>query len=111
VEGEAVSSYSALLEPSVHVPFNEGVFWVLGMGAGAAYTDVLTPELAAGFAMAPRTGLQLLLGRSGIFNIGARDTLIFSEVEITEDGDPYEGQTVLAFANAFDVQAGYTVMF
>jgi hypothetical protein len=53
--------------------------------------------------------VQILLGRSGLLNLGARYSAVFSDVD-TRVG-PLEGQAVLAFANTFDIQAGYTVMF
>jgi hypothetical protein len=113
VDGEASNRFSVMAEPSVHIPItnDDGLFWVGGLGAGVALGNDVDndPGLESGFALAPRTGVQILLGRSGLLNLGARYSAVFSDVD-TRVG-PLEGQTVLAFANTFDIQAGYTVMF
>lgn len=111
LDGEATNRFSLLAEPSVHLPFNDGLFWVGGLGMGGALTDGLREDggITGGFALAPRTGLQLLVGRSGILNLGARYSMVFSDIDA--DVNPATGQAVLAFVNTFDVQAGYTVMF
>ena len=111
VEGDTSSRFSFLAEPSLHFPINDGLFWAGGLGMGVAVTDGLGggDGVTAGFALAPRTGLQLLVGRSGIMNLGVRYSMIFSDVEA--DVGPAAGQAVLTFVNTFDAQVGYTVMF
>jgi hypothetical protein len=113
VDGQNSDRFSLMAEPSVHIPISndDGLFWVGGLGVGAALGNDVDddPGVEVGFAMAPRTGVQILLGRSGLLNLGARYSMIFTDAEARVGA--LEGTTVLAFANTFDVQAGYTVMF
>lgn len=109
-DGPATNRLSLLLEPSVHFPINDGLFWAGGLGLGGAMTDGLEDgKFVGGFAVAPRTGLQLLVGRSGLLNLGVRYSMVFSNA--SADLEPATGQAVLSFVNTLDVQAGYTVMF
>lgn len=110
VDGADSTRFSALAEPSLHLPINDGLFWVGGLGVGGAVANASNFDgTQVGLALAPRTGVQLLVGRSGLLNLGVRYSAVFSEVEA--DLEPLEGQAVLGFRNSFDVQAGYTVMF
>lgn len=109
VDGSSSNQYSLLVEPSVHFPINDGLFVAGGVGAGAALLDTTATELDVGFALAPRVGVQFLLGRSGLLNVGARYAAVFSSAEVV--GTIEEGATVLAFQNTLDLQAGYTIMF
>jgi hypothetical protein len=109
LEGENSNVFSLVAEPSLHFPINDGLFWFGGIGLGAALTDTSQTDSNVGFAFAPRTGIQILLGRSGLLNLGARYSAVFSNVDATVT--PAGGETVVAFVNTFDIQAGYTVMF
>jgi len=105
------NQFNFLVEPSAHIPFNDALFWAVGVGGGLALADNVDddPGLESGFALAPRTGLQFLVGRSGLLNLGGRYTAVFTDIE--PEVRPLDGAAVLAFANVFDIQAGYTVMF
>ena len=111
LDDESSNRFSLMVEPSVHVPINEGLFWVVGGGTGLALGDDVDddPQVEAGWILAPRAGVQLMVGRSGLVNFGARYSAILSSV--SADLDELEGVAILAFANTFDIQAGYTVMF
>jgi hypothetical protein len=109
IEDTTSNQFALLAEPSVHLPFNDSLFWFGGVGAGVALLDTSNTDLDTGVALAPRTGLQVLVGRSGLVNLGVRYALFFSEVEGTGGG--LGSSSVLAFQDTFDVQAGYTVMF
>jgi hypothetical protein len=109
VEGESANQLSLLAEPSVHLPVTDGLFWFGAVGVGPALMDTSDIQMTAGLDLAPRTGVQVLLGRSGLLNLGARYQMVFSDVEGRVG--PLQGQTLLAFSNTFDIQAGYTVMF
>jgi hypothetical protein len=109
LEGENSNQVSLLAEPSLHLPINDGLFWFGGLGLGAAVVDTSQSTYDMGFALAPRTGVQILLGRSGLLNLGGRYSAVVSDVDA--EVAPAGGETVLAFVNTFDVQAGYTVMF
>src|SRR5688572_26579612 len=60
--GQSATLWSALVEPSFHLPFNRSMFGFLGMGIGAAYAS----GVGAGLAVAPRIGMEFLVGRSGV---------------------------------------------
>lgn len=109
VGGENSNQFALLVEPSFHVPINDGFFYFIGLGIGAALVDTSTSNSSIGFAVAPRTGLQFLIGRSGLLNVGARYSVVLSDVDSTVGIGG--GETVLAFTNTFDIQAGYTIMF
>lgn len=109
IEGTTSNQFAFLAEPSVHLPFNDTLFWFAGLGGGVALLDTSNTDLDTGVALAPRTGLQVLVGRSGLVNLGVRYALFFSEVE--GSGGGLGSSSVLAFQDTFDVQAGYTVMF
>lgn len=61
-EGTTATVWSALVEPSYHVPLNPFAFGVLGMAAGVAYQDALGVQLM----VAPRVGLEVALSRHHI---------------------------------------------
>jgi hypothetical protein len=113
VQGDSSNRFSLMAEPSLHIPLTseDSVFWVGGLGAGVALGDDVDddPRFEMGLALAPRTGVQILLGRSGLLNVGARYSLVLSDVKAQVGA--FDGQAALAFANTFDIQAGYTVMF
>ena len=113
VADEATSQLSFMVEPSLHVPINDGLFFVAGAGGGLALSDALTPGdgpgMRAGLALAPRTGLQVLIGRSGLLNIGARYAAVLSDADARLQAT--DSVAVIGFTNQFDIQAGYTVMF
>lgn len=107
---QSTNRFSLLVEPSLHMPINDGLFWMVGVGAGPAIgTNLSADKVDAGLALAPRAGLQLLVGRSGLLNLGVRYAAVFSDLDT--DLAIGGGQAVLAFTNSLDVQAGYTVMF
>lgn len=114
VGGVSQTRVSLVFEPSFHYPFTDTFFGFIGAGIGAAMVDpaLTTPEgdkVGFGTALAPRFGVQTLVGRSGLLNLGARQVLTF--VDVDTDVSSYGGQTVLAFSNVFQLQAGYTIMF
>jgi hypothetical protein len=69
--------FGAMLEPSYHLPFSDVVFGFLGLGVGIRYAE----EPGVDFALRPRLGLDIMIGRSGILkpagfiDIGANDGL------------------------------------
>lgn len=92
---------TALVEPSYHLPFNRSTFGFLGMGVGASYIS----GPGAAFAIAPRLGANLMVGRSGIL------TPSLSWQYNTHDSmDTGEG-AVLVVSSAVRANVGYTVMW
>jgi hypothetical protein len=94
--------WSALVEPSYHLPFNRTMFGFLGMGIGAAYEQ----RLGTGFAVAPRIGANFLVGRSGILSPA------LSYEYITHNTmDDQTDVTLVAVTSALRVNVGYTAMW
>jgi hypothetical protein len=83
-------SLGAVLEPSYHLPFSDRLFAFAGLGIGLSYAE--DPGLDLLFR--PRLGLDILVGRSGIFKPAA-----FMDVGVN-DG-----------LSAGGLEAGFTVMW
>jgi hypothetical protein len=77
----AKSRLSALLEPSFHVHVGGPVFAFFGAGGGVAYEK----ESGAGFAIAPRIGLNFLIGGSGVLKVAA--TYVYTATKRTAIAD------------------------
>jgi hypothetical protein len=76
-DGATDVTFGAMLEPSYHMPFNDDLFGFLGVGFGLRYAD----DPGVDFALRPRLGMDIMVGRSGILkpavflDIGANDGL------------------------------------
>lgn len=92
---------TGLVEPSYHVPFNRTTFGFLGVGMGVSYVD----GPGAGFALAPRLGANLMVGRSGIL------TPSLSWQYTTHDTMDTEMGALLVVSSAVRANVGYTVMW
>jgi len=94
--------WSALIEPSYHLPFNRSTFGFVGMGLGASHVS----GLGTGFALAPRIGANFMVGRSGVFtpSISYQYTTIDTDMGATD-------VTVVALTSALQVNMGYTAMW
>lgn len=103
--GDSASAtlWSALLEPSYHVPFNRTVFGFLGLGAGAAHVS----GLGTGFAVAPRIGANMMVGRSGVLT----PSLSYQYTTISTDMPTNTGVTTVALTSALTFNVGYTAMW
>jgi hypothetical protein len=90
---------SMVLEPSFHISVSGPVFWFFGAGIGGAY------EKASGFglAIAPRSGLNVLIGGSGILNVALAYVFTATKRTAIEDGSD-EPHT-----STFNGQIGYSV--
>ncbi len=93
--------FTALVEPSYHLPFNRSTFGFLGMGLGVSYID----GPGAGFAIAPRVGANVMVGRSGIL------TPSLSWQYTTHDTMDTGQGALLVVSSAVRAQVGYTVMW
>lgn len=100
---QSSSIVSLLLEPSYHLPFSRAVFGFLGLGLGASRVE----EFGTGFAMAPRLGANVMVGRSGVL------TPSLSWQYTTHDIDEEENQNnaIVAVSSALRFNIGYTVMW
>jgi hypothetical protein len=105
-ESENVDSTVMLLlaEPSIHIPFQESLYGFLGVGFGLAHQGG-DDGAGTGFAIAPRLGVNVLVGRSGIFTPALTGVYQTTEAVQTPSG------TVVGVSSSFGIQAGYTVMW
>ena len=100
--GASSTLWSAIIEPSYHIPFNRSMFGFVGMGVGASHVS----SLGTGFAVAPRLGMNFMVGRSGVLT----PSLSYQYTTINSDmttGDV----TVVALTSALQVNMGYTAMW
>jgi len=96
----SASSLNVLVEPSYHLPITRSLFAFLGVGVGLGYAD----GPGAGFALAPRLGMNIMVGRSGILSPALTFVYSTSEVLRTPQGTFIGGNT------SFGLNVGYTVM-
>ena len=95
--------WSALLEPSYHIPFNRTMFGFVGLGVGASHVS----GLGTGFAVAPRLGANFMVGRSGVLT----PSLSYEYTTISTDMEGEEDVTVIALTSALRLNIGYTAMW
>lgn len=105
-DGDSVMLTSLLVEPSYHIPFNRSVFGFLGIGLGGAHVE----DLGLGFATAPRIGMNVLVGRSGILTPSLSWQYTTHDTETMATGEN-ETTTTLAVSSAARFNIGYTVMW
>jgi hypothetical protein len=98
---ESAVTYSALVEPSYHVPVDDKVFGFLGMGVGVAYEDTL----GAGLAIAPRLGASFLIGDSGVLTPSLQYQYISHSAMSENDIE------TVAMTSAMTVNVGYSAMW
>ena len=94
-------SLQVLAEPSVHIPFSRTIFGFVGVGLGLSYVD----GPGAGFALAPRLGVNIAVGRSGILTPAAQFAYSTNNAVQTSAG------TLLAVSASYGLNIGYTVMW
>ena len=98
--------WSALLEPSYHVPLNRSTFGFFGVGVGAAYVS----GLGTGLAVSPRIGANVLVGRSGVLTPSFSYEYTTHNVESVGDED-MKNITHAAVSSAMRINIGYTAMW
>ena len=100
--GSASSTlFSALVEPSMHLPLNNALFVFGGLGLGVQHAD----GPGTGFAVVPRLGLNMMVGRSGVFTPALTFGYSTTDAIQTNQG------TLLAVSTTYGLNAGYTVMW
>lgn len=104
---DSTTLWSALIEPSLHLPFNRSVFGFIGMGVGAAYVD----KLGTGLAAAPRIGANLLVGRSGILTPSLTYEYTTHNANAAVGPNGTQDVSLIAVSSALRVNVGYTVMW
>lgn len=103
---ESATVFSALVEPSYHVPWNRSMFGFVGMGLGAAYVS----ELGGGLAVAPRIGAKFLVGRSGVLSPSLSYEYTTHNVD-TVDEEMGKDVALVAVSSALRINIGYTAMW
>lgn len=99
--GASATFFSLLAEPSVHIPFSNSLFGFLGLGMGLSYAE----EPGAGFALQPRLGMNIMVGRSGILT-----PAIYAQYS-THEALQTEAGTLLSVSFGYGLNVGYTVMW
>lgn len=95
-----------LLEPSFHIPFSEQIFAFAGLGFGlASQSSDPGEDAGTGFAIAPRLGMNIMVGRSGVFTPSIQGIFQSTEAIQTPQG------AVIAVDSSIGIGAGYTVMW
>ena len=102
-----VAPFSALLEPSFHLPFNRSMFGFIGMGVGAAYVS----ELGGGMAVQPRIGMDFLVGRSGILRPSLSYEYTTHDAMGSVDDEGNTNVTLVAISSALRFNVGYSAMW
>ena len=96
------TAYMTLLaEPSFHLPFSREAFGFIGVGTGLSYAE----DPGIGFALAPRIGMNVMVGRSGVLTPALQMVYSTSEAVQTPQG------TLVAVNASFGANVGYTVMW
>jgi hypothetical protein len=89
----------AVIEPSYHLPLEEGLYLLTGLGIGVGYDGEVI-----GLELIPRVGLNIGIGRSGILTPAARVPILLGVSTIGEDGG-FEASA------AVGLEVGYTTIF
>ena len=100
-DDERDTYFSALVEPSLHIPVADGIFGFFGAGVGPSWSR----DEAFGFAVQPRLGANLLIGRSGVFSPALFG--LYSSTGVVRDANG----GILGVDFLWGVSAGYTVMW
>jgi hypothetical protein len=100
---EQSTLWSALIEPSYHLPFNRTMFGFVGLGVGAAHVT----GLGTGFAVAPRIGANFMVGRSGVLT----PSLAYEYTTIDSGMESGSEVTLVALTSAVRFNVGYTAMW
>jgi len=102
VEETASQTFFTLLaEPSVHIPFTQSVFGFFGLGMGLSYAD----SVGAGFAIQPRLGVNVMVGRSGILS-----PALYAQYS-THSAIQTDSGALLQVSFGYGLNLGYTVMW
>jgi hypothetical protein len=99
--------WSALVEPSYHVPFNRTMFAFGGLGIGAAYVD----ELGTGLAIAPRIGMNFMVGRSGVLTPSLSYQYTTHDIDEVQDTGDMTSRSVVEVSSMLSFNVGYTAMW
>ncbi|MCE9579953.1 MAG: hypothetical protein K8W52_42945 [Deltaproteobacteria bacterium] len=104
VKADSTSStlWSALAEPSYHLPINRSIFAFLGVGIGASHIS----GLGTGFALAPRLGGNFMIGRSAVLT----PSISYQYTTISTDNSGSD-VTVVALTGSTRFNVSFTAMW
>ncbi|HEX5063461.1 MAG TPA: hypothetical protein VFV99_28990 [Kofleriaceae bacterium] len=105
--GESATLWSALAEPSFHLPINRSLFGFVGMGVGAAYVS----QLGTGLAVAPRIGMDVMVGRSGVLRPSLAYEYTTHDAMGSVDANGNTDVTLVAISSALRFNIGYSTMW
>jgi hypothetical protein len=105
--GDSATVWSALVEPSFHLPINRQMFGFIGMGVGASYVS----ELGAGMAVAPRIGMDFLVGRSGVLRPSLSYQYTTHDANATSNDMGETNVTLVAVSSMLRFNVGYSTMW
>jgi hypothetical protein len=101
VGDQSATSWGLLAEPSYHLALSSQMWAFIGLGLGVSHVD----NAGTGFAMAPRLGMNFLVGRSGILT-----PALLLQYSTTDAIETPQG-TLVAVTTSFGFNIGYTVMW
>lgn len=96
---ESSTLFGLYAEPSYHLPFSERTLGFLGVGLGPTYDSQ-----EFGFSVRPRLGLDLLVGRSGIFRPALEVT--YSTVDVVSRNN----QNLVGVSTTYGISFGFSTM-
>jgi hypothetical protein len=102
-DADSATLASAVLEPSYHIPVNRTLFGFLGLGLGGSHVT----GLGSGFAVAPRVGGNLMIGRSAVLT----PSISYQYTTIGSDMEGASGNTVVVLTSAVAFNLGLTAMW
>lgn len=103
---DSTTVLSSLVEPSYHVPLAGSTFGFIGMGVGVAYVS----ELGTGLEVAPRIGLNVVLGRNSVLTPSFSYEYTTHNTD-TVDENQMENVTLAAVSSTMRINIGYTAMW
>lgn len=104
-DGDSSTLWSLIAEPSYHLPLNPQMFGFAGLGIGASHVS----GRGTGFAVAPRIGMNFMVGRSGILTPALSYQYTTSGSDNNSDSD--SGTTMVTLTSAVQFNLGYTAMW
>lgn len=97
---DSATLWTALAEPSYHMPLSTTAFAFVGMGIGMAYEK----DLGGNIAVAPRFGVNILVGRTGVVTPSLQYQYVSHNTRTADD-------LTLALTASLQISVGYSVVW